>query len=372
MNHKLKIALMVPTLTGGGAERVIVNLSNYYARCGHKVWLLTTRKGEYFKSVSPQVDLRILPSFNHFSLNLLYLIPFLILNRPHVLLTTLETANIFGPLAVKLALVKTKIIVREASTLDRFKQKKPTPENKKALNRMKFSYSLAHGLIANSQQTADDLKSFGILRNRPYKVIPNPVYSDSFHTMAEDQTKHPWVGSRTPYILSAGRLHELKDQKNLIKAVSILRKKHEIKLIILGTGPEESNLKKYSEELGISDSVSLPGFVQNPYPFYKNAKLFCLSSKWEGFGNVLIEALAFGLPVVSTDCPGGPRWILNEGRFGHLVPVGDSSLLAQALENVLENPEKFKSRDQRARAMEYSVEKIGNKYLSFIRSVIQQ
>ncbi|HQH28782.1 MAG TPA: glycosyltransferase, partial [Oligoflexia bacterium] len=139
----------------------------------------------------------------------------------------------------------------------------------------------------------------------------------------------------TPIVLGCGRLREQKNFALLIKALASLREKVAAKLVILGEGPQRKNLESLISELGLTADVSLPGEVENPLSYMAHASVFCLSSSWEGFGIVLVEALAMGLPVISTDCPSGPAEILDGGRFGELVPVGDLPALSCALEAAL-------------------------------------
>jgi glycosyltransferase involved in cell wall biosynthesis len=123
----------------------------------------------------------------------------------------------------------------------------------------------------------------------------------------------------------------------LIEAFAQVRKSHPTRLLILGEGEERPQLEALIRQLGLEQDVNLPGFVSNPYPYMAHAALFVLSSRWEGLPTVLVEAMSLRTPVIATDCPSGPREILGNGQYGQLVPVGDSSALALAIQNFLVN-----------------------------------
>jgi glycosyltransferase involved in cell wall biosynthesis len=164
-------------------------------------------------------------------------------------------------------------------------------------------------------------------------------------------------------ILGVGRLTPAKDFPTLLRAFARVRQVRAVRLVILGEGELRGTLEALVRDLGLEDSVSLPGFVQNPYAYMARAKLFVLSSAWEGFGSALVEAMACGLPVVSTDC-GGPSEILEGGMYGRLVPVGDPQALAEAILTALVEPPQADL--LRARAEDFSVEKIADQYLEVL------
>jgi glycosyltransferase involved in cell wall biosynthesis len=185
---------------------------------------------------------------------------------------------------------------------------------------------------------------------------------------AKQPVSHPWFEqNRLPVILAVGRLTKAKDYPTLFRAFSLVRQVRPAKLLILGEGEERSNLERLAIELGIQNDVSMPGFVDNPFAFMAKASVFVLSSAWEGFGNVLVEALACGCPVVATDCRSGPREILDNGRYGRLVPVGDHEALAKAILETLDNPDFPADRQTRLqRAMEFSIDAAVDKYLKVL------
>jgi glycosyltransferase involved in cell wall biosynthesis len=167
-----------------------------------------------------------------------------------------------------------------------------------------------------------------------------------------------------------GRLNEQKDFPTLIRAFKIVYEKSKnARLIILGEGSEREHLMHLIKELGLVDIVSLPGFLQNPFSYMHRSQVFVLPSIHEGFGNVLVEAMACGCPVVSTDCPSGPREILNNGEYGHLVPVGDAAAMAAAILDVLDGHGKAVPA---AWLEQFSPEIIARQYIEIFQRLLQQ
>jgi len=229
-------------------------------------------------------------------------------------------------------------------------------------------YPQAHNIVAVSQGVAEDLSTLIQLSPDRVTVIYNPVITPNLLEQALAPLTHPWFErEQPPVILGAGRLSLQKDFPTLLRAFALVRQHRPARLVILGEGEERANLERLAIELGIQNDVSMPGFVDNPFAFMAKASVFVLSSAWEGFGNVLVEALACGCPVVATDCRSGPREILDNGRYGRLVPVGDHEALAKAILETLDNPDFPADRQTRIqRAMEFSVDAAVDKYLKVL------
>jgi len=201
---------------------------------------------------------------------------------------------------------------------------------------MRLFYPWADKVVAVSKGVADDLVRITRLPKDKIQVIYNPVVTSEFFIKAEEPLDHPWFKpGEPPVILGVGRLTEAKDFPTLIRAFTLVRKERPARLMILGEGEDRPKLDALVKELGLEKDVALPGFVENPYKYMKRAAVFVLSSKWEGLPTVLIEAMALGTPVVSTACPSGPSEILEGGKWGRLVPVGDVEALAKAIVEAL-------------------------------------
>lgn len=193
-------------------------------------------------------------------------------------------------------------------------------------------------LVAVSAGVAEDLEAnFGVPERRR-TVLANPVVDACFDERARAAPAHPWLHEARPVLLAVGNLRPEKDYATLLRAFARLHAGHAARLLILGEGSERPRLEALTRELGIADDVAMPGFDPNPIAAMARARLLASSSRWEGLPTVLIEALAAGCPVVATDCPSGPREILDHGRVGPLVPVGDVEALAGALAATLESP----------------------------------
>jgi glycosyltransferase involved in cell wall biosynthesis len=219
---------------------------------------------------------------------------------------------------------------------------------------------MADGAVAISKGVGDDLVAKAGVDPRTLAVIYNPVDVEAVGREAEHDPGHPWLNDAVPVVLGVGRLTYQKDFATLLKAFAHLRQTRPARLIILGEGEDRASLTQLAARLGISEDVDFPGYKTNRLGYIARAKVFALSSRWEGFGNVLVEALACGVPVVSTDCPSGPREILDAGAFGALVPVGDDRAMATALADALDHPPPAER--QRARAAVFAPEAIAAQY----------
>jgi glycosyltransferase involved in cell wall biosynthesis len=224
-------------------------------------------------------------------------------------------------------------------------------------------YPSADAILAVSRGVADDLAATLHLPRECIAVTGNPVVTPDLATRAGEPIDHPWLRpGEPPVVLGVGKLKPQKGFDVLIDAFARARARRPLRLVILGQGPERARLLDRARGLGVGDDVALPGFVANPFAWMARCGVFALSSRFEGLPGVLIQALACGCPVVSTDCPSGPSEILGPGAVAPLVPVGDAAALGEALLRALDAPDA--ERDARlARAAEYSVEQVAPRYL---------
>lgn len=340
----------------------MVNLASDFARRGYRVDLVVARaEGPLLSEVSPVV--RVVDCDCHSLLRFLASVRrYLRAERPAALMTTLRDANIIGPLAKVIAGVRTRVVVREANTLADARHSRRGLRDTVLASLMHISYRLADRIVANSRATAADLGRFGLAREADVEVIHNPLDVASIQRAASEPLDEPWLEpDAPPVILAIGRLVEQKDFATFLRAIHRVHQAQDVRAIILGEGPLRADLERLMESLGLENVVALPGFVSNPHRYTARAAVFVLSSRWEGFGNVIVEALAVGTPVVATHCPGGPVEILAGGRFGQLVPIGDAEAMAAAITGALEKPRDRAS--LRARAACFSVEAIAPRYL---------
>jgi len=223
-------------------------------------------------------------------------------------------------------------------------------------------YPWADVILVPSQGVADDLATLGRLPRNKISVVPNPIVTPSLEALAAQPAAHPWFEDATvPVVLGVGELGARKDFETLIRAVALVRRERRCRLLILGRGRQREMLLALGATLGFGDDLALPGFVANPYAYMSRASVFASASRFEGFANVIAEALAVGAPVVATDCPSGPREILEDGRHGRLVPVGDAEAMAAAITATLAAPPHRAT--LRAAAARYHVSRVADDYL---------
>jgi glycosyltransferase involved in cell wall biosynthesis len=235
---------------------------------------------------------------------------------------------------------------------------------------MHLLYPFADAVVAVSAGVADGLVKSAGLQRQKITVIHNPIVSPDVAARAEAPLDHPWFAAgQPPVVVAAGRLTVAKDYPTLLRAFALLRTKRSARLLILGEGELRCELEALASDLGITDDVEFAGFDPNPFCFMKRCGVFVLSSSWEGFGNVLVEALACGTQVVSTDCPSGPAEILENGKYGRLTPVGDAPALAAALEDALDHP--LPAGLLRERSQAFSVDAALEKYLLVLEACLK-
>ena len=367
---RTSVSIFLPSLAGGGAERAMLHLAEGLVNHGLKVDLVLSKaEGEYLAQVANGVrviDLKSkYPKIFGILFSTLALKRYLQQEQPRFLLATLD---IFGTStwAQRLASVPTKVVLCVQNNLSkRFQGGRSLILKKVKFDLVRHFYPWADGIVAVSEGVAKDLTQIANLLSPNIRVIHNPVVKPNLFEKAKESIEHPWLASqKVPVMLGAGRLTKQKDFPTLIRAFAKVRTQFDSRLIIIGEGEERPRLETLVRQLGLTEDVSLPGFVDNPYKYMARSALFVMSSSWEGFGNVLVEAMAVGTPVVSTDCPSGPAEILEYGKYGKLVPVGDSNALADAIAAVLSNPPDPGILQQRSQ--EFSVERIVDQYLELI------
>ena len=362
--HSCRIALFVSSLRGGGAERVMLEIAGGLARRGLSVDLVLARaEGPYMELLSKDVRLIDLGS-NRTVTSFHKLIRYLHRDRPDVLLSTLEVTNVLALIARKFFFRDLRLVVRQAIPLSM--EMTHGSFRVRIIQRiLKHLLPAADAVVGVSSGVAADLR-----RNVPRAsdlilAIPNPVGIADIAEKAALPMEHPWFSDDSgPVILSAGRLTSVKDHATLLRAFSDVIRSRPAHLVILGVGPERENLLELAQRLGVSHQVDLPGFMLNPFAYMSKARVFALPSRYEGFPNVLVQAMACGTPVVSTDCRSGPSEILEDGKWGHLVPVGDWRAMAKAILDTLDNP--IPSDELIARASDFSADASIDRYMEVL------
>jgi glycosyltransferase involved in cell wall biosynthesis len=349
------LSIFLTDLEGGGAEKVMVNLANGFSQHGQSVDLVLVRKiGQYFSHLHPNIHIVDLQQDSLLS-SLPALVYYLKTKQPKILLSALEDTNIIAICATKLARARTSVVVTVHNHLSSEARYASGLKRKVVPHLLRWVYPHANAVVAVSHGVAADVSKWTGLSVNQVQVIYNPIVTPDLQIKQHNVPDHPWLQqTQIPIILGIGRLHPQKDFPTLISAFARVRQQTLARLLILGEGEEHSHLESLIQQLDLQDDVQLVGFVSNPYAYMSRSSLLVLSSAWEGFGNVLVEAMATGTPVISTACESGPSEILLDGQYGKLVEVGDVEAMADAIRTTL--TEKTDSDKLKQRANEFSLE----------------
>jgi glycosyltransferase involved in cell wall biosynthesis len=329
-----KLAILAPLKSWGGIERTIVNLCREFVLQGVELEFIMSRGGQIPYPDELPSGVRIVDLRSSGKLDTVpRLIRHLRQNGPDALLTTKDHAAKVAVAARKLGRLNVPVFIKVTNTLSQ------TMRRPMKRHIARLLYPCADGVIANSQGVKDDLVTRFRMRADLVKVVYNPTFTRDIAQRVLLAADHPWlVPGEPPVVMGAGRLTPQKDFSCLVRAFAQLRRRRSCRLLILGEGPERPAIEMLARELGVAADVCLPGFIPDPIPWMARAGVFVLSSRYEGLSNVLIEALAAGAPVVSTDCPSGSSEILGGGKYGPLVSVGDASALSDAIDSVISSP----------------------------------
>jgi glycosyltransferase involved in cell wall biosynthesis len=398
-----RIAILLPDLGGGGVQAIMLALAAALPEQGHEVDLVVYRAaGELARAIPPAVKLvpltariplvgRLIPvvadplALPRLLLPVMLaqkpaptvahlpaLIGYLRRRRPDALLAAAPHQNLEAVWAARLADGPTKVLVSEHTVPSEVLGASRVWRNRFLPPLMRRAYQQAGAIVSVSRELGDDLAAVtGIPRER-ITAIYNPVVGPQLERLAAEAVDHPWFApGEPPVVLGVGRLSGQKDFPSLVRAFARVRRRRPARLVIFGnaqgaakTEERRAELARLAADLGVAEDFDAPGFTGNPFAHMARAALFVLSSRYEGFGNVLPEAMACGCPVVSTNCRAGPSEILDGGRFGPLVPVGDDAALADAMERVLDAP--LPAATLKARAQLFSVDRAVRRYLDVL------
>jgi glycosyltransferase involved in cell wall biosynthesis len=365
------VAFLLSDLRGGGVQRMVTILAGALADRGARIEIVVCHPGGELEpdlsagvTVVPlqrrnplaarlaalRADARAIPALlrpilsrKHGSRSVAFLpalADYLRTARPDALFAATPYLNIEAVLARRLAGVPTRLVLSERNHFSSGKPRKDW-RRRHLSAAMRHAYLQADAIVAVSDGVARDIALTLDIPPGRITTLYNPTITPDFAARLREPCDHPWLApGAPPVVLSIGRLAHQKDFPTLIRAFARVRQDPPARLLIGGKGSpaQADRIYELASELGVRDRVEVLGFVRNPLPYMARAAVFALSSRFEGFPNVLLEALACGTPVVSTDCPSGPREILDDGAFGALVPVGDDRALAEAIERALADP----------------------------------
>lgn len=365
----MKVGLFFGTFAGGGAERMMINLAKGMHAAGIEVTIYVVNKTGV---LLPDVPSYLRVHDYEASYGVKSIIPkirdTLKYDKLDALISTQEHVNSSVALASAGITSKPMIIFRESNT--------PGKKGFSGWRRFLYKtfYTKADHYVAVSKGVKHDMIKYYNLEENRVSVIYNPVVNNEMLEASKEEVSHDWFkdDKNVPAIIGMGRIHPQKGFEELIEAFSIVRNSISAKLLIFGSACSPAymeDLKKKTRNMNLSQDVEFPGFVDNPFKYLSRASLFVLSSKYEGLPAVLIQAMACGCPVVSTDCPSGPEEILENGKYGKLVEVGNAKKLAEAMLETLDTPsDKSKLRQ---RALAFSFEKPVSQYTELIKSFLQ-
>ena len=338
-NLQRPLAFFLATSGHSGVDRVMGNLIREIASRGVAVDLLKIRNhGPHLSPIPKGVRVVDLGTA-HVNSSLGAVIRYLKTETPRAVLSDKDRVNRLLILAKKATGTSARIIIRVGTTVSSNLARRSWWSRQTQYLSIRRLYSLADAIITPSSGAARDLVRIGKIAPQKVHVLSSPVVGRDLHEMAAAFPDQEWFGAdQLPVVLGVGELCARKDFSTLIKAFAHVQARRECRLVILGKGRQREKLLHLAENLGISGHVRLPGFVDNPYACMARAAVFVLSSRCEGAPVVLMEALSLGKSIVSTDCPSGPAEILDRGRWGRLVPVGDAQAMARAIEEALDHP----------------------------------
>jgi glycosyltransferase involved in cell wall biosynthesis len=331
-----RIGIVIYSLAGAGAERVSVNLAHEFVAAGHAVdFVLAHGEGELIAEVPTAAEMQVAQTVGARGWRAA-IRDYVQEQSPDVLLAMMEGAGVLSIQAAKGAVpvyvVSHIHFSRHCRHAPRWKERWLMPLA------ARWYLPRAAGVIGVSHGVSEDIRQAAGLKTERVRTIYNPILTDAFYKKAAEPVDHPWFVPNRDWltVVTVGRLTVQKDHDTLLRAIAHVNNQRPVRLMVLGQGERLEELQALADELGIGAMVKFAGFDANPYRYIASSDVFALSSRWEGFGNVLVEALACGVSVVATNCPSGPREVLDDGRFGELVPVGDSEVLAEGITRAYE------------------------------------
>ena len=378
MARRMKIAFIINDLSGGGAEKALQLLSTFLVGRGHEVKVITLQSGNDAYALDPRIESATLASGRlsrgagkvaALPLQAREIAALLRTWQPDIRVSILPRANVAHVMSRWFGNRGRILLTEQNSSRDSY------PSNGIGDRLMRYLirtfYPKADGVFPSSGGVMEGLKAFGVSEAR-MQVVYNAIVLDDIQSRARE-VPEALPPSELPTVITVGRHAEQKDHETLIRAFALARQRVPARLVFVGQGPLREDLEALARELGVADSIVFAGWQPNPFAWLAQSDLFVLSSRYEGFGNVIVEAMACGLPIISTDCPSGPSEILRDGEAGMLVPVGDVEALADAMTTVLTDEALRAELAEKAsrRAPDFDLSVIGPQYEAFLRSYAQ-
>jgi glycosyltransferase involved in cell wall biosynthesis len=323
----------------GGIGRSLANLANALYRLGYRIDILVDKQEfPYAREVADGINIRRLRTSHRIG-GIGHLLSYVIRYKPNVVLTPFVQLTVLTVRTRSLFRMPLRIYANLHSTYSVDFTGLPPEKRKRRITDMKKYYPRCDGIIAVSKGVAEDFSNLTGIPGEKIKTIHNPIVTDALIQSSENRPDHEWFSpGQPPVLLGMGRLIDSKNFDELIHAFITVRREKECRLVLLGDGPARAGLEQLANTSPFAKDIMFMGHQDNPFPFLRYSSILVLSSSYEGLPSTLIESLAVGTPVVSTDCPHGPREILEDGRFGELVSVHDPAALSEAIKRTIENP----------------------------------
>lgn len=357
----MKIGFFYRRLDQGGIQRVILNSAQFFSANGHDVSIiLLKQEGEYLDIIDKNI--KIIPFESTRKINLFSSFQKILKKEDFdIIFTASPPLNVFTILCKYLIRSKTKIVISEHNNTVALFTSRRLSMTRLSFFSIPLFYRFADCIVSVSKGISNNLASLALIPKNKINTIYNPAYTHQLISQMDENVTHPWLqDKKEPVIITVGRLSKAKNQRLLIRAFAKVLKHRKAKLIVVGEGELRGQLQLEIEKQGLEESVSLAGFQMNPVSWIAKSDIFVLSSDFEGFGVVLVEALATGITVVTTDCKYGPAEIVNNGEFGYLAAVGDEDDLCDKMLKALNTP--LPKEHQVGRAKEFHVDSIMQQY----------
>lgn len=369
----MHIALLLSDMRGGGAQKMVINLGNWLSRNGHQVDLISIcPNNDYSNYLYEGVNLIQLNKSRAIK-SIWALSRYIKNNNPQILFTALFHVNLIAIISKIISGNQNpKLFISERNNISSRLKHLPAIKHFFWHRLISLLYPLSDKIICISNGVKDDLAKFtGITKADKMKVIYNPVVTDEFEDNLNSNVPNIFPINCKVKLITSGRLVPQKDYPTLFRSLSsFLKIEPSTHLVILGSGSLETELKAMTKDLKIDNHVTFAGFVSNPLAYMKQAEIFIITSAWEGFCNVIVEALYCGLKVVSTNCPSGPSEILKDGTYGKLVKVGDNTDIKNAITEIIKSPhDKYKQKD---RALDFHIDVIGKQFIESFENTLHE
>lgn len=366
---KKAVSIHVPFLGGGGAERGMTNLASEMATRGVDVDIVVNSPEEssYASDLHENVQVVDLGIRKHL-LGVVALARYLQHRRPDVLITVQPPSHPVSLVARAISGVDVTCVASVQNYHSREYEVDDGPSLLRRIILTVFPIALRRmeHVFAVAGRVKDDLvKKFGVAADH-IDVVYNPIAAPDIDERARESVQHPWFEEDVPVLLAVGRLEPQKNYSLLFRAFQNVYERRSVRLLVLGEGKERTRLEDLAEHLSIDEAIQMPGFVDNPFAYMRQADVYVMSSNWEGLPSVLIEALAVGGNIVATDCRSGPREILHGGAYGRLVPVGDDTALTDAILEALDDGRVVDQSSLQRRAQEFSPEAVSDRYIDLL------